>query len=403
MSRPPVVIATTYYQPVLGGAEAAAQRLAAFLCRRGHQVVVLTKRTSRDIPAGETIDGVAVERLGPIGERSGRGKWAVLPAMLIALIRHRHDAGVVCCIDYRGIGLGALAARLVTRTPVIFQAQTEGVIGGERIRERVGRFGMSPRGSLARVVAWLARAAYGRADAIGCISRGIERETLDAGVARARVHYLPNPVQSGLFAALPPERRRAVREGAGIPADAVVAMFVGRLSREKGALELVRAWARARPDAYLVMIGPPMTNHPWDVSREVHAVVATERLEDRVRVLGGQPPDVVADWLRSADFAVQPSHFEAMGLAAAEEMAAGLPVIASDTGGFRDFVVHDETGLLVPVGDLDAIAAAVTRLATDVPLRARLGANARRAAEPFDEAVVLERFAAVIDRLAGSK
>lgn len=400
MNRVPVAIVTTYYAPVLGGAESAAERLAGFLRRRGHPVIVLTTRTSSGVPAREVRDGVEIERLGPIAERSGRGKWVLLPALFRALLRYRSRIAVVCCIDYRGVGLAALAARALTGTPVIFQAQTEGVISAARVREWWARLGGSRDGVAARALTWPVRALYGRADAIGCISRGIERETLDAGVPPEHVYYLPNPVSSQLFDPIDPDERRRVREQIGIPLDAAVAVFVGRLSREKGALELARAWANARPDAYLVMIGPPMTGHAWDVSADVGAVIARERLHARVRLLGGQPSDVVARWLRAADLAVQPSHFEAMGLAAAEAMAAGLPVIASDAGGFRDFVIPGETGLLVPVGDDDALGAAIVRLASDDTLRRRLGANARRVAERFDERVVLGEFAALVDTLA---
>lgn len=400
MTRPPVIIATTYYQPVLGGAEVAAQRLAEYLARRGHRVLVLTKRTSRRIPARESIAGVDVERLAPIGERTGRGKWAVLPSVFAALLRHRADADVVCCIDYRGIGLAALAARWRTGVPVVFQAQTEGVISGARLRSAVARAGARPDGGIAAAFTWPIRALYRRADAIGCISRGIEQETLDAGVPRARVHYLPNPVHHALFAASSAADRKAVRRREGIDAAATVAIFVGRLSREKGALELVQAWARARPAGFLVVIGPAMTGHPWDVSGEVRGFVERQGLASQIRLLGGQPTPVVVEWLKAADFAVQPSRFEAMGLAAAEAMAAGLPVIATATGGFRDFVVHDRTGLLVPVGDEEALAAAIARLAGDAALRARLGAAARDAARQFDEEIVLEQFARIIDDLA---
>jgi glycosyltransferase involved in cell wall biosynthesis len=128
--------------------------------------------------------------------------------------------------------------------------------------------------------------------------------------------------------------------------------------------------------------------------------VHARNLDATVRFVGGQQPGAVASWLRAADFAVQPSHFEAMGLAAAEAMAAGLPVIASDTGGYRDFISHEKNGLLVPVRDIRALASAISRLAGNAELRERLGREARRSAEQFDETVVLERFAELIDRLA---
>jgi glycosyltransferase involved in cell wall biosynthesis len=203
-------------------------------------------------------------------------------------------------------------------------------------------------------------------------------------------------VDTRRFAPAAPDERRALRERLGFPVDAVLAVFVGRLSKEKGVMELLRAWADARPAASLAVVGPPMTDHPWDVSAEARTLVEREGLADSVQFLGGQPPDVVAAWLRIADFAVQPSHFEAMGLAAAEAMAAGVPVIASDIGGYRDFVVDGENGLLVPPHDVAALAGALTRMAADASLRVRLGAAARTAALQFDEQIVLERFAELL-------
>lgn len=403
MTRAPVVIVTTYYAPVLGGAEAAAQRLAEFLGRRGHKVTVLTRRTSYGLPTREVAGNLELVRLGPVAERSGRGKWVFLPWAFRALVRRRREAAVVCCIDYRAIGLAALAARALTKTPVVFQAQTDGVISAARIRQRLARAGVAPGGNLARMSTWIVRALYRRADAIACISHALEREAIECGVPRDRVHYLPNPVSARLFAAPDDSARRLVRARLGIPADAVLAVFVGRLSREKGIVELLQAWARLRPAACLVVIGPPMKDHPWDVSEEARSLVERESLGDTVRFLGGQPSDTVAEWLHAADFSIQPSHFEAMGLAAAEAMAAGLPVIASDTGGYRDFVAHDETGWLVPPRDVAALAAAIDRFVSDTRLRSRLSVNARRTAEQFDERTVLERFAQLIDRLAAAR
>jgi glycosyltransferase involved in cell wall biosynthesis len=398
-----IAVVTTYYRPVLGGAETAAERLATFLVRRGHRVTVLTKRTSMSSPALEVLDGVEVHRLNPVGERSSLGKWKFLPSLYRALTRRADEIDVVCCVDYRGIGLAALAARSRTRTPVVFQAQTEGVLSGARVRDWFEHVGVNPSGLMARLATWPIRASYGRVDAIGCISHGIEREALAEGVPRERVHYLPNPVDARRFAPAGDAERRRLRERLGIAPDAVVAAFVGRLSREKGAVELVKAWAMARPIGRLAMIGPPMTDHPWDVSAEVRALVAAHQLEDSVRLLGGLPADRVAEWLQASDFSIQPSHFEAMGLAAAEAMAAGLPVIASDTGGYRDFIITEQNGLLVPTKDVPALSAAIGRLAADPVLRQRLGTQARLTAEQFDEALVLGRFERVVADLAAAR
>ena len=149
----------------------------------------------------------------------------------------------------------------------------------------------------------------------------------------------------------------------------------------------------------MVFIGPPMTGHDWDVSGNVTRIARESRVTPSFRLIGGLPPEDVARWLKAADFAVQPSHFEAMGLAAAEEMAAGLPVIATDTGGYRDFVVDGENGLLVPVKNIPRLGEAIAKLIKDAPLRQRMAVRARETGLRFDEEVVLNDFAAILDRL----
>jgi glycosyltransferase involved in cell wall biosynthesis len=76
-----------------------------------------------------------------------------------------------------------------------------------------------------------------------------------------------------------------------------------------------------------------------------------------------------------------PSHREGFGVVCAEAKAHGRPVVAGAVGGLLDLVVHEETGLLVPPRDVEALRAALHRLLDDDELRARLGANARKRAE----------------------
>jgi glycosyltransferase involved in cell wall biosynthesis len=395
---PPVAIVTAYYRPVLGGAESAAERLAAYLARRGGAVLVLTKRTARAHPPSEIVDGVRVLRLGPPSRRSPMGKWTVLPWMLSALLRRRQDYRVVCCIDFRGVGLAALAARALTRAPVVFQAGTDGTLDSHRLPAEA-RALMAPDW-----VAWPVRRAYRTANRFVCISRAIERETLDAGVPRDRVVYLPHPVDTRQYSPASEAERVAARAELHVPLQAAVVVFVGRLSREKGVMDLLEAWAGLQqPNAYLILVGPDMPGHPWDAGAEGRAFVARRGLDSQVRFAGAQRPDQVALWLRSADLAVHPSRFEAFGIAALEALATGLPVIASDVGGLRDLVEDGVNGLRVPSGNVAALRETLRRMVTDQALRRRLAAAAVASARAFDEQVVLGQFADLLDRLAGER
>jgi glycosyltransferase involved in cell wall biosynthesis len=383
-----VALVSTYYHPVLGGAEAAARRLAAFLVRRGHDVTVITTLTDASLARRDTIDGARVDRIGPPLVRASARKWQIIRTMGAELWRRRHDYDVICVIDYRGVGLPAIFAGRRLHRPVVIQAQTEGVLSGSHL------------GPIARMASWPIRRAYTMADAVACISKGIQAEAIAAGVPADRVHYLPNTVDIDRFHPAEAGERDRRRAELGWPVDRPIGIFVGRLSREKGIVDLLQAWQRVPAPATLVVVGPDMPGHPWDESVRAREVASSVPLAGRV-IFHGATTDP-APLYRAADFAVVPSHWESFGLSAAEAMASGLAVAASGVGGLKDYIVDGVNGLLVPAQDSTAAAAAIERLIDDPALRARLASAARETAMQFDERLVLERFGALLDRLAGN-
>jgi glycosyltransferase involved in cell wall biosynthesis len=398
MPRARVVVVSTFYFPIIGGAESGARRLAAFLRRQGRDVFVITKRTSRDHHAAETIDDVPVYRRPPVGARSGMAKWWFAPTVLLDLIRRRTEYDAICVVDQRGVGLPALlAARLLGRA-VIFQPQTEGTIGSAHPM-RAGTRG-TVRAFVSHPIRWL----YGRADAVACITKSIVAEGLEMGVPESRLPYIPNPVDTQRFHPVSADVKAAHRAELGLDPSDVIFTVTGRLSREKGTREVLTAWREvARAGRLLIMIGPGMPGHPWDESAWARAFIEREGLQGSVRLVGSKTPPEVARLLAASDVAVLPSHFEAHPLAAVEAMATGLPIVASRVGGVPDFVVPEVNGLMVPARDVPALTAAMTRLAESAHLRAAWGRAARTAAETFDEARVLGRFGELIDRLAAAR
>ncbi|HEX4460281.1 MAG TPA: glycosyltransferase, partial [Polyangia bacterium] len=138
--------------------------------------------------------------------------------------------------------------------------------------------------------------------------------------------------------------------------------------------DVVRVFARVRQtlDCRLVLIGDGPER------ARVEALVHALGLAGDVRFLGEQLH--VAPILRECDVFLLPSVTESFGLAALEALASGVPVVATRAGGLPE-VVHDgENGLLATVGDVEAMAAAVTRLLSDAPLHARMAAAARAGA-----------------------
>jgi D-inositol-3-phosphate glycosyltransferase len=395
-----ILILTPYFYPIIGGVESNAERLARYLVAAGVKVQVLTKRIGRNLPDAEDRDGIAVQRIGPGGERSSLGKWLMTPAIVRWLARHASDYDVVCCVDYRATGVAALLARRVTHRPVVLQAQTTGVLSGDNIDPLLRRAGISSGGALAHAFKAPIRALYGGADAFACISRDIERETLACGIARERVWYLPNAIDMTHFRPLGPGDRDRVRRDLGLPIDRFVCLFVGRLSREKGLMDLLEAWRLLQPsEALLVVAGPDMTGHSWDAGAPGRAFVEQHGLRDHVRFVG--PLADVAPMLQASDLVVQPSHFEALGLSAIEALACGVPLVASAVGGLLDFVVDGENGRLAPPQNPTALAAAIGPLVADAGERGRLAARARASVlQEYDELVVFGRMRALFEHLA---
>jgi len=400
--KPRLVILTTYYWPVVGGAESSAERLARYFAGHGYSVRVVTKRVERDRPDRETVEGIDVVRIGPGGPRSGAGKWQLMPFAAAWLVRHARSYDIVCCIDYRGIAIGALAARAWTRRPVLVQAQTTGVLSGDNAAAVLRRLGISEEGGVAPFLKWPARAAYRRADAFACISHEIEREVIKCGIAADRIHYLPNAIDMGRFRPATPDLRSVLRRELGLVPGAVACVYVGRLSREKGLMDLLEAWRLlGSTRGVLLIVGPDMEDHPWNIGPAARQFVKDHGLERSVRFLGSRGD--VAPALQAADLLVQPSHFEALGLSPIEALACGVPVVASAVGGLLDFVKDGENGKLCPPQNPPALAQALRPLIDDDALRARLASRARASvAAEYDEEIVFSRFASILDRLAGA-
>jgi len=394
---PRVLVLTTYYHPVVGGVETHARQLVRHLHARNVAVQVVTKRIGRE-PRISQVDGVTVHRVGPSGERSAAGKWLAIPAFLSTLVSLAAEYDVIVCIDYRGAGVAAILAGRILNKLVIAQGETAGVLAGA---DEQASSGLAPESGIARMLRAPARAVYRRADQIVCIGRDLEREALRAGIPRDRVHYLPHGVDLQRFrpAASQDERDR-IRAEIGWPTDRPVVLSVGRLSREKGIMDLLDAWRQADTgNALLALVGPDMTGHPWDAGGPGRAFVERHGLGKRVRFMGAT--DDPAPFYRAADVFVQPSHFEALGNTAIEAMASGMAVVTSGVGGLADFCVDDVNALLHVPKSAESIAAVLTRALGDTSLRTRLGIAARRTAEDqFELTALLDRYVDLITAAA---
>jgi glycosyltransferase involved in cell wall biosynthesis len=216
-------------------------------------------------------------------------------------------------------------------------------------------------------------------------------------IPAARVEVLADGSACGVDARrFKPDRaaRNAIRRQLRIPDDAFVALFVGRLNRDKGIPELAEAFAQiapAHPSMHLILAGP-------DEGEMIARTASTlAPFEGRVHRTGfvSNPEAFMA----AADLFVLPSHRESFGLSVVEAAACGIPAIGCAIYGLCDAIVDGETGLLVPKGDAGALASAIAKFAEDSTLRTRLGTNARaRVLAKFSQDRLVDAFLSSIER-----
>lgn len=186
-----------------------------------------------------------------------------------------------------------------------------------------------------------------------------------------------------------PEARATIRAELGATDTDCVIATVSRLVRHKGHPELLRAMEATPDNAILWVVGERLaSDHGEDL--DPHFARAEAQLGRRVRRLGYRHD--IPRILAASDVFCLPSHFEGLPMSIIEAMLTGLPVVATNIRGPREQVRDGETGFLVPPMTVEPLAEALSRLACDPELRARMGAAGQAMAlESFDEAKVVGR------------
>lgn len=231
-------------------------------------------------------------------------------------------------------------------------------------------------------------------------------EAAKSGIAPVKkLVHIGNGVDPAIFGReVNAEAAAAVREELGIEGGPVIG-FTGRIVREKGAVEFVKAAgivSRKMPGAMFIMIGAPLESDRDGCFTEIESLVESEGLSGRL-VMTGYRNDVPVI-LSLLDLFAMPSYREGMPRSLLEAMASGLPVVATDIRGCREEVVDGETGLLVPPRDYYALGEAVLKILSDGDLAAGMGrAGRERVLDHFDERTVTGLQVERLDSLTGRK
>ncbi|HVS83787.1 MAG TPA: glycosyltransferase [Pyrinomonadaceae bacterium] len=210
-----------------------------------------------------------------------------------------------------------------------------------------------------------------KAERVVTVCNAFAQRLVNMGVPRERIHVQHNSIRPGPTASA--QQARALRKQLGIKEDERMILAVGRLSKEKAQIDLLRAFKNlndtyAEINARLVIVGDGPEREPLE------AAAASLRLSDRV-VFTGQVNSVQV-YYAAADVLVSPSHSEGSPYVLLEAMAAGLPIVATAVGGVPEMVENNESALLVPASNPLAMADAIARVLSDEELARGLSANA---------------------------
>jgi glycosyltransferase involved in cell wall biosynthesis len=384
-SRPvSLLLISDSYPPVVGGSEIEAQRVSSALIKRGHHVQVLCAGGPPMPALDDWIDpaGVPVRIL----TRRSRGRardfvFALEVAWAIWRDRKRYDV-IYFLMQGLHLAAGLPVARWVGK-PIVMKFGGSGVIPLMR-RSRAGRV------ELEWLRQWAAR--------LMVLNEGMVEEAIQDGFPRRQLTWMPNPVDVGEFRPARPGETAAWRTEHGIPLEACVTIYVGRLSSEKGLPGLLRGFALAAassPDAMLVLIGDGAQR------AELEALAGQLQLgPDRIRFVGRVNITEVPFWLRSSDVFALTSPSEGFSCALLEAMAAGLASVVTDIPANRQLIDPEIHGLAVPFGDESVIGQALLELSRDPDMRARMGQAARqRVVENYSTVRIVERYETLFDEV----
>jgi glycosyltransferase involved in cell wall biosynthesis len=360
-----------------GGIGTVMFHLGHGLVKRGHDVHVVSLTGTK--PGAPAEGGPTIHRIPPqrLSTRNGLFNF-LMPVTRPMLeetsalwtkfleLHQQKPFDVIECPEHFADGIFPAVARIA---PLVVRLHTP---HSKLVKERFHNF--EPTFDH-RMLTILERVAMLTADVLVSPSEDLAGYVAaDLNLPLDRIRIVRNPVDEQKFT---PEGDKSPEIGGG-----TTVLFVGRLEARKGIHHLIRAVPtvlRTCPEARFVIIGADTQTAAGhgSVLAELKSLLAEHGGEQAVTFIPHIPLEQLPAYYRAADVCVLPSLYENAPMTAIEAMSCGKSVVASAAGGTKEYVKHEECGLVTPVGDEEALAQALIKLIKDPALRDTFGKNAR--------------------------
>lgn len=392
-----ILILSQFYPPLFGGIERHVHSLSRDMCKRGHDVAVVTLQ-HKGLPEFEVADGVRIYRVRGMMQRFGslftteRQHSPPFPDPEITLalrkvirrerpqIVHGHDWMIRSFLPLKRWSKAKLVRTLhdceLTCAQMRYMFKDAQLCEGpslSRCMECTTHHYGRVKGSVTLFSNWGLTYFENRlVDAFIPVSRAIAAvNKLDE--AKPSIHVLPNFVLDHVT-----DEANQVSPNEQLPTSEFI-LQVGDLVPDKGINILLEAYRQLESPPPLVLIGRRHAQSPQDLPK---GVVLIESLAH---------PYIMEAWKRCSFGTVASTCLDASPTVTLEAMASGRPVIGSRIGGIVDQIVDGESGFLVPPGDVDALREAMMKLIADPALRERMGAAAKERVQKFQATTVVSR------------
>lgn len=333
-----------YFPPEYSGAALQAIALAKALRSRGHHIEFLTERRA----AGDPLDHHQDFKVHRVRcNRHIRHNEIILWSRLFWFFwRHRHDFDIIHSHGayYRQTIIGPIARFLGMHSIAKASLAKDDLHNNSKA-----------------IVRFLHRWMLRKIDAYIAISRPLASEFEHMGLPRNKIYLLPNGVDTERFQPVSAQQKRRLRHALGLPAERVLALFVGVFDRRKNIAWLAHHWVTQQgftPGAVLVAVGP--------TSREP----AEAPIKQELRTLAQQNPDwlcvhepteTIELFYQACDMLILPSFKEGLPNCILEALACRLPCVVSDNDWHRELIDEGETGAIFANNDTASLAKALER------------------------------------------